>query len=360
MPLIMARKQQPKQSESEQPRIKLASRPLAPKRAKQAKSLDYRNFDGQIISVIDMALTDDRAQPLLNDNTYFFDPVKGNYATFNNWWRPVMLQALAKFEEAEAGRSEMGRNARWIARRMEAMKDALEQTPQVIREHFLPPLMEGRLKMSLLMDSPGGDVAIYYPFDALLCDVQRRGGHVDAYVDTKASSAAARLFLGADRRFAHSRSSMLIHGGYDERTGLEVENWSFASMERTMELLQRASKPDRSDYFPQRRIWDFVLGKMDENSNRYLSGDPYALSYRPSDVEFGAAELKRFGIAKVVASLEEMMQRFFQETGIDPGKITEQMRLIHSLGRPGFKEKPAHIEPVAQFYINALEREDSV
>ncbi len=321
---------------------------MEPERLKPSKSLDYRKFDGQIISVIDSAMIEGAGEPLVNDNTYFFDPASGKYATSNYWFRACVLQAIMNFEQHMFGRI---RHPEY----KERLGFELEHAHETLQKEFLPIIMEGRLKMSLLIDSPGGDIEMCYLFQAMVHDVQKRGGHVDAYVDTKAHSAGARLFLQSNRRFAHSGSAMLIHDAYDEITGEDVKDRTYGSRVHTLELLEKACNPRK---IWQLRTYDFE--RRLENLERIQSGDPYAITGRPTDVEFSASELKGFGIARVLPDLDALMQMFFLETGTNPEEIRDQMRLIHSLGRPGFKEKPEHIEPVAQFYINALEREGSV
>jgi hypothetical protein len=90
------------------------------------------------------------------------------------------------------------------------------------------------------------------------------------------------------------------------------------------------------------------------------SGNPLDMDIRLTDVELSSSQLERYGIASIGASVDEIMKRFFLETGTKPGEIADEMRLIHSIGRPGSRERPPFpylINPVAEFYIKALERE---
>ncbi|MEM4272679.1 MAG: hypothetical protein QXH30_03740 [Candidatus Bilamarchaeaceae archaeon] len=345
------------------------ARYLEEKQQASQRSLAPETFDGQVISVIDVPLTEGGSIPLLNRNTYFFNPANGSYVPFNYWCDAVIHKARITFESDWHFRHYgFPINARregyaWLRRYREEDLLGAKKVSEFhggILKGLVPVLREGRLKVSLLVNSPGGDVGLLRILEALLYDIQARGGHVDAYVDTKAFSAAARLFLRADRRFAHPGSTMLIHGGYDAASGHESEFGSYSSFDSTIGLLLDASTPDFSSYDYYGHLWEHIFSKMRENSHPLFSDDVAASLARPSDVDFSASELRQFGIAEVLPDVDALMAMFFSETGISPEYIAEQMRLIHLLKRPGFKEKPARIDPVAQFYINALEREGSI
>lgn len=70
-----------------------------------------------------------------------------------------------------------------------------------------------KIRLSLLLNSPGGVKFVHEYYEKLIDLVRKNGGSVDAYVGHRGFSAAQVLACVADERFCIDMSQMMVHEG---------------------------------------------------------------------------------------------------------------------------------------------------
>jgi len=140
--------------------------------------------------------------------------------------------------------------------------------PEIIRM-----LLNGRVHLSLLLNSPGGYRHLMWDPISVCSLIIRNGGFADSYVTDKACSAAALFFQRSHRRYALRHSDFLwhtsSHADDDERKSqflsyarFLVQNTRQALRKMIMEYMQKtASKvEDRHEIFARAREGVIVRG----------------------------------------------------------------------------------------------------
>lgn len=163
-------------------------------------------------------------------------------------------------------------------------------------EDIINTILNGRLKVSILLDSPGGMVASSDHRKNLIKMIQEREdayGKAEAYLKY-ASGGAAEIFLQADERviFPESIICPTFYTGEDEDFN-EERNYHLSSS-----MVARAPKNVRSGL--EERIDEILENEEGGNS-----------------MFFDSAEMMRYGMAtKIVENISEMREEFLKRTGI--------------------------------------------
>ncbi len=284
--------------------------------------LEASSFDGQICSVVDVDLVEDQDQgdPVLNGNTYFFDPNRGHYIPAQyHWMRMLLGRDLQQFRREIYGTPPLPK------------LDALFNVSRENFEKYFPweigdTILNGRLKLSLLLDSNGGDIAMAFALESLIRDIERRGGQVDVYVGKKALSAAGRLFLLGHRRFAESSSRVMVHNAYDSIAGAPSFG-PYGSLQREYDCLRARVAPSEYSFLDEKFRDAFPVSEK-----------------RPRDVHFRVPELQRLGLVDAVYKrMHDLIARLLQETGRDDSLLD----LDHPHNADG-------LDPVAAYYYKRV------
>ena len=145
-------------------------------------------FDRQLVAVIDRDIIPADAPTLFNDQVCL-----GKNDSFEAI--PGALEIL------------FGNSPSYLSWRC-----AFEKTiRQPLDTETIRSLTTDRIRLSLLLDSPGGVAMVYKYYEKLVELVKKNGGTVDAYVGPRAHSAAQILLCLADERFCLDRSQMMMH-----------------------------------------------------------------------------------------------------------------------------------------------------
>jgi len=155
-------------------------------------------------------------------------------------------------------------------------------------------IMEGRIKMSVLLDTAGGNTGLARIISESLKQITARGGRTDAYVPRRASSAGADIFANAQNRYVLTESRLMWHlsnitsGAIstDWKTKEELERkkeeemaelrtmlGGIASADKRPEMLARIheaeadeNNPDNSICFTGREFYEYgAVTRMFEN-----------------------------------------------------------------------------------------------
>lgn len=244
------------------------------------------SFDGQIVAVVDEALWDDTAPALLRDKVFFAagsDALRAMPGTVSRLMDKADPPVFLPSWQQDFRRSIGGLAA-----------DAQ------ITEIFL----RGRMRMSLLIDCPGGINLVYDCYRKLADYIKKRGGQVDVYVRDNAQSNGANLFRLGQYRSTLPKSSFLWHTpvlqakmtsdpGYWARRLREAADEEHQSFTRF--LLESCRPEYRSG----------IKGRI-ENAAQDPSNDRRAVCFRGS-------ELYEFGVAHELHGDVDSMKRSFSE-----------------------------------------------
>ena len=291
--------------------------------------LETSSFDGQICSVIDVDLVEEQGQgdPVLNDNTYFFDPDRGHYIPAKyHWMRMLLGRDLQQFHREIYGTPP--------SPRLDSLfKVSRENFAKYFPSEIVDTVLNGRLKFSLLLDSNGGDIAMAFALEALIRDVEKRGGQVDVYVGKKALSAAGRLFLLGHRRFVESSSRVMVHNAYDSITGTPSFD-PYGSLQREYDCLSSRVPSAQHSFLDKKFRGAFPSQTLTDRG----------ASRRARDVHFRVPELQRLDLVDAVYNrTHDLIARLLRETGREDSLL--------DLDHPNNADE---LDPVAAYYYKRV------
>ncbi|MBI4235061.1 hypothetical protein HY604_02050 [Candidatus Peregrinibacteria bacterium] len=206
-------------------------------------------------------------------------------------------------------------------RRREAETDLV----QVVGPEVAKVILEGRLRLSILLNSFGGFSLKFAPYSRLLNFVKSNGGIVDAYVSGNAASAAADLFLKADNRYCLGRSAFMWHCGRQYREGFESGPTRDEPSPDPEEREQiEAVKADyrRSQERDLRHAADRLVELSLKSNRERLHGhlhriiDDESVPLEDREILFKGGHLDYLGVAKAFSSISGMGKQFLESTGL--------------------------------------------
>jgi len=160
---------------------------------------EKKDFDAEMVVTVDHEFRDD--QP--------FEVVISNEDT-------IRITGMAPFEmlqdQAKLRDPRMIRVSGYIADLMHRRAvDSYIANQYLLGDKLTQILLEGRVKIGLLIDSDGGDMEILKLISTGLTEMKERGGESQAFVVGHAASAGMELFMSADDRYVLDRSCLMWH-----------------------------------------------------------------------------------------------------------------------------------------------------
>jgi len=174
----------------------------------------------------------------------------------------------------------------------------LEQLKEELGKEVVDIILNGRLRMSLLISSDGGLLKSADNLSQYMKIIKENGGINEAYLNV-ALGGATEMFLHADKRIIHPFSAIFVdplNGGTEE-----FKEHRYFMLKLALALSTLDDKRDELD--------EFIAGKEKDN----LSGADYdtALSFSSNDMVY-------YGIShELTQSLAEMREKFAKRTGLD-------------------------------------------
>lgn len=197
-------------------------------------------------------------------------------------------------------------------------KDNIEKKQQILRikydQEILDTIAQERLKIHLLIDSPGGNLLELNFLLKILSILRKNQSQVTAFVKN-AHSAAADLFLKTDRRYCYKDASFLWHKA-------EIDKDAWKSMEPNARKRKIRSKNFERK---EQRKWHRTSNKLiySATKNRAdLRAKIKAAEADPNnkrcEVLFSGQELENFGIVQTCDCTRDLIVKFLEETGFIP------------------------------------------
>lgn len=175
-------------------------------------------------------------------------------------------------------------------------------------------IMEGRLQVAYLLNSPGGDNQLGETFLDMMDDVVKRRGENQAYITSTACSAAFDNMAYADKTYLLEESILGWHLTTDADIGDVVEEARYKDVDELLHFIHRAKEPYRTQFLA--RIDEALRDPHADAAKMYFYGVELALA---GCVDFGFEELSDmrnyFGAQFWAAELPQVQQ--FWEDSID-------------------------------------------
>lgn len=174
---------------------------------------------------------------------------------------------------------------------------------------------EGRLKIALLIDSPGGRVDAEKRLKSFLHSVRSRKGIIEAYGGKEIASAAADIFMTADRsrRYITPSSSLMFH--LDTGSYYRVESMLRRPWVRTPE-------GKRNLVAMRRNLLAQTCSEQREKMAKIFAAADKKNDDCRIDIDASAAE--SFGFAEIPAHGGEKLRDKFEETFGIPRKFYDK------------------------------------
>lgn len=161
-------------------------------------------------------------------------------------------------------------------------------------------LVDGKLKMSLLIDTNGGDALMVRNILRIINQVDKKRGRVDVYVPYRAKSAGAYIFSIASNRYVTTEAAFMWHPPYSFDDNVNPIYLNFATQAQWMRAIHSLF---------EKQSYPWVLPMMRDRIYTAFA-DPDNIS---NDVRFTAEELNEAGIiTEIFPDVTGLQQKYFQ------------------------------------------------
>lgn len=189
---------------------------------------------------------------------------------------------------------------------------------KVCGKRVVEVILDTKLKVHLLIDSPGGFAIEASEIENLLDYAKKRGSGSIAYVREKAQSAACNILLAADRKYCLRNSNVLWHlpsFDGDLGDGFNDDNTTVANEPAIDDIFD-----ERQDAMRIFRSFSSMLRqKSDPRHIKKVNGKLRAANFHEDKrVIFTGSELQELGLIDAVfEQIADLRSKFGEETGID-------------------------------------------
>jgi len=236
-------------------------------------------------------------------------------------------------------------------------EESLDMRPLIdSQKDILEIIRNGRIRISILLNSLGGNVGIANRIGELFDYIRARGGVVDAYVSSVSASAAAIMFGQADNRFVLADSLAMWHA---KRPDLSSPLMPFfeaihGSIDMGNECKKNIDQHKKTfGNFLNRNVVDSKKGEA-VAALELACSDP--LQNPLGEIWFSGRQLQGFGIAHdIFMDLASMEEFFVRRAGINPDAMFEaNSRLDNFFSVSAFEE---HLREVSSVYVKTEKRD---
>lgn len=217
---------------------------------------------------------------------------------------PVIFDLLEKYELLSRDPTQTRLSPRDLERLMHQANELYGMAEFYLGAEVLEVLLDGRVKVALLIDSDGGDMDVHNRLDRSVAYWRKGGGESQAFVYGHAHSAGFDTLMKADARYVLDKSSLIWH--FSDSDG---------ERRQSIEGLRQMSKIFRRNQQELAELRAFFELSPDFNEQIWtrMVTEIVALNNPDGDLFFSGKELQQMQLARSFKRLKSLFAKFRSE-----------------------------------------------
>lgn len=184
-----------------------------------------------------------------------------------------------------------------------------------IGERVMQALLHGKVRMSVFLDSHGGNLRhAHMIIDAMRYAISN-GGTVDTYGLNRIHSAAERMFREGEQRYALPRSTYMWHRSRYADPQKAMQDWCARTGGTPGDYKKNQAEADARE---DKEVISFMRSSSDASVRDELEGRfEEAFSGDDPEIRMNSMEMKKFGVAHAIFdTVYALRDRFSRNTGV--------------------------------------------